>query len=266
MSAANYDILAAFLRDLRNSPDALNDYCLAYPALRPDFIALAHERALQDSLSDEMLIDPALERAIAEQPGSESVPDPFAGLDVAAYSALRRSLNVPSLILNAFRDRAVAAGTVPLAFLERIADGLGIGLNDLAAFLGGPPKLARFAQYKADGVPQAAETKMSFATLLDEAGVAPGRAADLLADEETEQCGRGRTYPAGSRRLPSAAVAQGVDGSSPLAIIAAAAAQASGHRGDYRPQTGQRAPSTARTQVQIRRAATSSMRRPATRF
>ena len=185
MSAANYDILAAFLRDLRESPDALSRYCLAHPALRPDFIALAHERALQETLSDEMSIDPALERAIAAaQAGSQSVPDPFAGLDVAAYGALRRSLDVPSLILNAFRDRAVAAGTVPLAFLERIADGLGIGLNDLAAFLGGPPKLAGSAQYKADGVPQATDTKLNFATLLDEAGVAPGRAAELLADED----------------------------------------------------------------------------------
>lgn len=185
MSAANYDILAAFLRDLRGSPDALSRYCLAHPALRPDFIALAHERALQETLSDEIPIDPAVERAIAAAlAGSQSVPDPFVGLDVAAYGALRRSLNVPSLILNAFRDRAVAAGTVPLTFLERIADGLGIGLNDLAAFLGGPPKLAGSAQYKADGVPQAAETKMSFATLLDEARVAPGRAAELLADED----------------------------------------------------------------------------------
>ncbi len=185
MSAAKYDILAAFLRDLRDYPDALSRYCQAHPALRPDFIALAHERALQENLSDEMPIAPALERAIAAaQAGSPSVPDPFAGLDVAAYGALRRSLDVPSLILNAFRDRAVAAGTVPLAFLERIADGLDIGLNDLAAFLGGPPKLAASAQYKADGVPQAVDTKMSFATLLDEAGVAPDRAAELFADEE----------------------------------------------------------------------------------
>ena len=184
MSAANYDILAAFLRDLRDGPEALSRYCLAHPGLRPDFIALAHERALQDSLSDEMRIDPALERAIAAAQGAnQSVSDPFAGLDVAAYGALRRSLNVPSPILNAFRDRAVAAGTVPLTFLERIADSLGIGLNDLATYLGGPPKLARSAQYKADSVPQAADTKMSFATLLDEAGVAPGRAAELLADE-----------------------------------------------------------------------------------
>lgn len=185
MSAAEYDILAAFLRDLRDTPDALTSYCLAHPALRADFIALAHERALQESLSDETPIDAVLKRAIAAaQAEPRTIADPFAPLDVAAYGALRRSLDVPSIILNAFRDRTVAAGTVPLSFLERIADGLGIGLNDLAAFLGGPPKLAGTAQYKADGVPQAADTKMSFATLLDEAGIAPGRAAELLAEED----------------------------------------------------------------------------------
>lgn len=185
MSAAKYDILAAFLRDLRDDPDALSTYCTAYPGLRSDFVALAHERALQESLSDEVRIDAALEGSIAAaQMEGATIPDPFATLDVAAYGELRQSLNVPSIILNAFRDRAVAAGTVPLSFLERIADGLGVGLLDLATFLGGPPKLAKSVQYKSDGVPQALDTKMSFVSLLDEAGVPSGRAAELLADED----------------------------------------------------------------------------------
>ena len=178
-------IFAAFIRDMRQTPDALARYCIAQPALKTDLLALAHELVLQSSLSDDTPIDPSIAQAIdAALTANGATRDPFSHLDVADYASLRQDLDVPSIVLNAFRDRLVAAGSVPLALLDRIAAGLGVGTIDLATFLAGPPKLAGAAQYKADGLPQASAAKVSFASLLDEAGVSGDRAAALLSEED----------------------------------------------------------------------------------
>ncbi|RSY79351.1 hypothetical protein DAH66_17450 [Sphingomonas koreensis] len=175
------DILADFASNFRRDSSVFGDYCARYPALARDFTDLAHELQLQDSLAGDAPLDAAAERWIAAAIQVENaVADPFARLDAPAYGALRQALDIPGIVLNAFRDRLVAAGTVPLAFLERLADGLGTGLGDLATYLAGAPKRAPAAQYKADGVPEAPTEKLSFLTLLDEAGVSPERSAALL--------------------------------------------------------------------------------------
>lgn len=180
------DILAGFAATFRNDPAELARYCLAYPSLSTQFVALAHEIALQQARAGDAPLDEATERWIESACEAHTRPaaDPFAGLSGKPYQALRQTLDVPSVVLNAFRDRLVAGGTVPLAFLERLAGGLGTGLGELAAYLAGPPKLARTISHKSDGVPGAAAGKMSFADVLVDAGVSPDRKAALLADED----------------------------------------------------------------------------------
>lgn len=179
-------ILASFAEAFQADPAELGGYCLTYPSLSKQFVALAHEIALQQSLAGDAPLDEATERWIATacEAQTRAVADPFAVLSGKSYQALRQALGVPGVVLNAFRDRLIAGGTVPLAFLERLADGLGTGLGELAAYLAGPPKLARITSHKSDGVPAAAAGKMSFADVLGDAGVSAERRAALLADED----------------------------------------------------------------------------------
>ncbi len=179
------DVLAMFAIAFRRDPAELGAYCVRHPALASQLIALAHELALQDAIPDDAPLDADAERWIETAPTpSSAVANPFAGLDPQAYGALRQSLGVPGIVLNGFRDRVVVAGTVPLAFLERLAQGLGIGLRELAAYLAGPAVLARVASHKSDGVPGAVTAKISFTYLLNEAGVPSERVAELLAEED----------------------------------------------------------------------------------
>lgn len=178
------DILAGFAIAYRRDASALGTWCLEHPDLVSELVDLAHELALQEVFAGDAPLDAATERWIetATSP-SPALANPFAGLGPQDYGALRHTLGVPSIVLNAFRDRLVAAGTVPLAFLGRLADGLGTGMRELAQFLAGPQTLARATSHKADGTPAALPEKISFAALLDEAGVPPERAAELLAED-----------------------------------------------------------------------------------
>jgi hypothetical protein len=180
------DILARFAVAFREDPAVLGRYCLEHPELASQFVALAHEIALQETQTIEVPLDVATEKWIEAACADHLRPahDPFAGLSGQSYTALRQAVGVPSVVLNAFRDRIVAGGTVPLGFLARLADALGTGVVELAAYLAGPPRLAKTVSHKSDRAPQAAAGKVSFAEVLGEAGLSPEQAASLLADDD----------------------------------------------------------------------------------
>lgn len=178
-------VIDAFLIAYRHDHAALGAYCLQHPERTSDLIALAHELALQDALAGDAPLDQATEGWIAaELAPARPVADPFATLNQAGFATLRESLGVPTPVLNAFRNRLVAGGTVPLAFLERLADGLGTELRNLANYLAGPPRLGQSTSFKADGAPGASTTKLSFADLLDEANVPTDTRFRLLDEDD----------------------------------------------------------------------------------
>lgn len=184
--SSSEEILSRFALTCRREPEALGRFCLDHPELSSQLIALAHEIALQDARAGDESIDAATEQWIATASAALAQPsrDPFVGLSGQAYQSLRQALGVPSVVLNALRDRLVAGGTVPMGFLERLANGLGAEMVEVAAYLAGPPKLARSQSHKSLAAPQAASTKISFAEVLDEAGLSREQAAALLADDD----------------------------------------------------------------------------------
>jgi hypothetical protein len=173
-----------FATDLGHDPEVLNRYVCLYPHAARDLAALLHELELQKALAGDNPIDARSEVWIdGLSIDIASAPNPFANLDVARYASVRDALGVPTIILNAFRDRLVAAGTVPLRFLEQLAQELGTGLSELIAFLAQPPGLQKAVQHKSDKAPRAPMTKVSFASLLDDAGVSAEQALELLAED-----------------------------------------------------------------------------------
>ena len=186
LQPSNDEILTRFALAFRQDSGALGLYCRDHPELAKKLIDLAHELAMQQSLAGDAPLDAAtvrwIEAACAE--GARQGTDPFAGLGSQGYQALRESLDVPSVVLNAFRDRMVSGGTVPLSFLERLAGALQTGMVELATYLAGPPKLAQSASHRAARAPRAGADKISFSDLLTQAGVPSERQADLLAEDD----------------------------------------------------------------------------------
>ena len=113
-----------------------------------------------------------------------TIADPFATMSSARQVEVRRALGVPTVVFNAFRDLQVDADSVPRPFLSRFADYLAVALQDLKDLLALPERTEPAMQFKADGRPGAAASKVKFADLLDQAMVPAERRAELLRDED----------------------------------------------------------------------------------
>ena len=182
-------VLDLFADAYRGSPDALAAFVATYPEHTEDLLDYAHELNLQRECGAERSITPADEAWIEAEVGRMSATraaavDPFASLPPAQYVETRKALGVPSVVIEAFRDRVVNVVSVPLPFLDRLAGQLRVGLAELVQFLEGPPRLAPNLAFKADAAPRAPAVKMSFASVLGQAGVSPDRAAALLAEDD----------------------------------------------------------------------------------
>jgi hypothetical protein len=176
-------LLEMFAVAYRRDPGQLAVFCAGYPDLARQFLGLAHEMALQGALASDTPLDAREEAWIAEACAVRNTPptDPFAALKPQAYVAVRQALDVPGVVVNAFRDRMVAATTVPLDFLENMAFELRTSLVEFARYLEGPPKMARATSHKADVAPEAPTEKMSFEEILTDAGVPAERRQELLS-------------------------------------------------------------------------------------
>ena len=170
----------------------LADYIRRYPQFAGELIDFAQElRAVEADAAAPYTPDAAWEtgswarfaKAAGIAAGDASVADPFVTLSSARQVEIRQTLDVPSIVFNAFRDRQVDPGTVPEPFLARFAQLLSVAASELRAALTAPPRLDPAMQYKTDGKPAAATDKVAFADLLDQAMVPADRRAALLSDE-----------------------------------------------------------------------------------
>lgn len=170
----------------------LADYVHRYPQFAGELIDLAQElRAIEADDAAPYTPDTAWEteswarfaRAAGIASGDAPVADPFAALNSAQQVEIRRTLDIPSMVFNAFRDRQVDPGTVPEPFIARFAQLLSVAAGDLYAALRAPARLDPSMQYKADGKPAAVAEKVAFADLLDQAMVPADRRAALLRGE-----------------------------------------------------------------------------------
>jgi hypothetical protein len=175
-----------------------NDVTLAelvghYPQFADELLDLAQElRAIEADAAAPFTPDEAWESEswarFAEATGVTAAlaadVDPFANLSSARQVEIRQALGVPSMVLNAFRDRQVDADSVPRPFFRQLAQLLSVAIEELKACLALPERLSPVMQYKADNNPGAASAKVAFADLLEQAMVPAERRATLLRDED----------------------------------------------------------------------------------
>lgn len=185
---ASSRILDAFAAARGKGVNPLAEFLAAYPEHAEDLVGYAHELELQKAHAgegsitpdDEAWIEAQVEGMLAKRP---AVVDPFARWQPSRFAEARKVLGVPSAVLTAFSDRLVNVATVPLPFLDRLTQLLGVGLPDVVAFLEAGPRLSADVAYKADAAPVAAAEKISFETILKHAGVPPERVSMLLEED-----------------------------------------------------------------------------------
>jgi hypothetical protein len=178
------DVLYAFAVEPTAGRDTLERYLRDYPEYTDELIDLSYELSREVSEDETPLseVDHALINWAWQQyvgAASKEVTNP---LSIAQQRELAQCLNVPRQVITAFRDRRVEIISVPLTFLERLADALNSTVEILTNVLvqSSSPDLAR--SYKADDRP-AASRQVSFKQILTEANVPPEKQALLLTDE-----------------------------------------------------------------------------------
>ncbi len=182
------EVLLAFAVEPEHDRATLERYLRLHPELVEDLIDLSLELRLQRATADiSAPVDEAwVEASLADFHATASVraaaaaPDPFAALASDDLVALRRSLDVPSGVIQSFRSRVVDIASVPAWFVAALARGLRTGVDELTVFLAGPPRLTPGLSYKSDDAPSADGERISFEDLLKQCRVPEDRRKQLL--------------------------------------------------------------------------------------
>lgn len=189
------DVLELFANEPSTDDVMLATYIRRYPQFALALADLAHELRLS-AIAEEQATPPdsawqtkswsRFENAAAALSSASlsAITDPFAGVAPARLAEIRRDLNIPTAVLNGFRDRLVLATSVPRQFLARLAEALNTGLSQFEAFLELPPRVNPAASYSADDAPGVGNEKITFEVLLDQALVTPERRRALMQEQD----------------------------------------------------------------------------------
>lgn len=177
------EVLYAFAVESDGDRNTLMRYLTAYPQYTHDLVDLSRE--LARPVLDEPLSVADMQRANAAvarfQAGAvKQVP---ATLASQAFNVAAERLQLPLLVMLAFRERRVDLTSVPTRFLERLAGELKTSLDQLRAFLSQPAMVSATRQSKSRVKPAPA-TKVSFEKVLRDAGVEAERLQALIEQGE----------------------------------------------------------------------------------
>jgi hypothetical protein len=108
-----------------------------------------------------------------------AVENPFATLTRPAMRALARRLHANTVFVMKLRDRHISLETMTESFLHRIADELGVLLEDIVAHFAAPAYIPRSTHFKAGTQPEAGE-KQTFEEAVRSCGLTPEQQNSLL--------------------------------------------------------------------------------------
>lgn len=186
------DVLLAFAVEPTHDLATLERYLQSYPHLADDLVDLSLDMRLQhasggaSSPVDEAWVEESWLAFQATMPGTagQNVVDPFATASPEELIALRRSLGVPSGVIQGFSMRLVDIATVPAWVVDVIAQGLRTRVGDLRVFMAEQTRLATGLSYKSGEAPAAAAAKVTFEELLVQCRVPDDKRRELLEDRD----------------------------------------------------------------------------------
>jgi len=180
------EVLESFSIEHDVGTATLQKYLTAYPAFANEIVDLSREMAKtlaedEEPLSeyDRRLISSAVTR-IQNAPGKTMI-DPFADLSAQKMRDISKALNLPRQVVMAFRERIVAAESIPQRFLSKFAELLQSSVQQLTTSLEQPP-MAVAGSYKSDGKPCNVQ-KITFEQLLRDADLSEEDIATLMEED-----------------------------------------------------------------------------------
>lgn len=196
LNLSKEDVLYAFSIEPDRDSSTLEEYLRNYPQYKEDLVDLSIDLFLAPKSEDFSIcrdtaadVDKSWEKfqSILNQPRENtqtSVPvDPFMKLSTQQFKNLARELNVNRAFLSRLRDRTIEYSSIPLKFVESIANALGIGVEALSAALDGVPRVSSTQSFKAKGKPSAT-SKISFKRAVEESSMSDQQKAQLRKYEE----------------------------------------------------------------------------------
>lgn len=143
------EVILAFAVEPIHDRKTLERYLTEYPE---HSIALVHcsiELMLDSTQSDTVVestedaVEHAWQRfqAIMRVSDDTSLMNPFAKLNPTAFKSLAKRLNITNLLLVRLRDRAIEPMTIPIRFIQKLADELEVTVDAVLTFLNGSPSM-----------------------------------------------------------------------------------------------------------------------------
>lgn len=181
------EILDAFAMEETHAKATLDRYLTSYPQFAGELIDLSRELLRADVSVDADLpsVDMAkIDAAWATHTAARAAQakDPFAALSPTRSREVAAELGVPRQVVTSFRERRIQPGSVPGAFIRRLARAIAVSFDEFSSWMTTPPADAFARSYLAEGQPRAA-AQVTFERVLIEAGVSEDDRARLLTDE-----------------------------------------------------------------------------------
>jgi hypothetical protein len=176
---------------VRHYPEYASDLTAYAIELALDAIAARNEPVDQPSAVTAPSVSRAMSRfhnrlhAVRKETDAEAakaapaVENPFAKLTRDAIRALAQGLHANTVFVMKLRDRHIRLETMTEGFLRRLADELGVRLENIVAHFAAPAYIQSSAQFKAETKPEAGE-KQTFEEAVRSCGLTPEQQHSLL--------------------------------------------------------------------------------------
>lgn len=189
------ELLEEYVRRYGDHDGALTDFAieLAVEKLRDSCTTEVNEAEISEKTSPAVSkaislfhnrvheLSQAKSKAVAPAATSASMLNPFLTLDTANFRGLAKALNVTTTFVMKLRDRVIEPATIPLRFLERLADAMQLSVDTLRAHFGAPINVQVAGQlYKSDEKPRAPK-RQTFEEAVKSAGLSPEAERELLS-------------------------------------------------------------------------------------
>jgi hypothetical protein len=143
------EIILAFAVEPIHDRKTLERYLTEYPEHSIALVDCSIELMLDSTQSDTVVestedaVEHAWQRfqAIMRVSDDTSLMNPFAKLNPTAFKSLAKRLDITNLLLVRLRDRAIEPMTIPIRFIQKLANELEVTVDAVLAFLNGSPSM-----------------------------------------------------------------------------------------------------------------------------
>ncbi|MNJ33988.1 hypothetical protein D3C77_286820 [compost metagenome] len=179
------DVMSAFAMDFQPGTDVLKQYLKDYPSFAVDLVDLSRElsRPVDEDLplneQELALVSAKMSRLRA----SVATVETLQSASPKIFAAAAKALGLPLQIGVAIRERRIDDATLPIRFLDRLANELQASVAVLQSFLRLPAQASVLRANKSNDKPAIAE-KVPFERLLRDAGMDETSITRLLHSDD----------------------------------------------------------------------------------